>query len=106
MLALLEYVDRKKEKPIGRYFRKEKKSKDIVKQLNEYIEGKEKFEKIIKSFEKKEEKKEHKGILPHEWSLAKRTAFFCILGPPLGIGYVFGLVILVRGMSAFILGVH
>ena len=69
------------------------------------------YKKIKKMLKKEEEEaKKNKpppngGLFPG-WSVAKKTAFFTIFGPPLGISYVFGLVLLVRGLATFIVGGH
>ena len=67
------------------------------------------YKKIKKMLKKEEEEKKKTappkggGLFPN-WSVAQKTAFFTIFGPPLGIAYVFSLVILVRGLSSFIVG--
>lgn len=101
MLALLEYVDRKKEKKVGKIFGRRRRDdpEDITKQLVKYLESKEKFEKLIKSLEKKEEKK---GLFPH-WSTAKKTCFFALAGPPIGLMYAFIFITLVRQMALLII---
>ena len=91
--------DRKKEKL---YRKKETTLKDVQK----FIKQVEEFKRFEKEAFKKEERKEHKGLLPHDWSIAKKTVFFAILGPPLGIGYVFGLVIMIRLLAGFVVGVR
>lgn len=58
-----------------------------------------------KEEEKKNSPKKEEGFMKG-WSVAKRTAFFALAGPPLGIGYVFGLIIIVRQLATFIVGVH
>lgn len=68
------------------------------------------YKKIKKMLKKEEEEKKKTapkkdGLFPN-WSIAKKTCFFAILGPPLGIGYIFGLVILTRGLATFIVGFH
>lgn len=56
--------------------------------------------------EKKKNKPKEEGFMKN-WSIAKRTAFFALAGPPLGIGYIFGLVILTRQLAIFIsAGIH
>lgn len=66
-----------------------------------------KFKKLLKEEEdeKKKDKPKETGFMK-DWSLAKRTAFFALAGPPLGIGYIFGLVILVRGLALFIINLN
>src|SRR5258708_36041702 len=78
--------------------KKEVSIKDILK----FHRDMEEYHRFIKEKEKKEERKEHKGPLPHDWSIGKKAVFLSILGPPLGIGYVFGLVIMTRMLANFI----
>jgi hypothetical protein len=62
-----------------------------------------KFKKFLKKEE--EEAKKNKKEDPvkhwfHKMTIAEKTMFFAIFGPPLGVGYVFGLLILCRGLAS------
>lgn len=88
---------------------KKTKEKDPIAILIEFQEKMDRYNKWQKDQEKlnkKEEKKEAKGLLPADWSVAKQTAFFALVGPPVAIGYLFGIIILVRMLSFFIVGSH
>lgn len=65
-----------------------------------------KFKKLLKEEEdeKKKDKPKETGFMK-DWSIAKRTTFFALAGPPLGISYIFTLVIMTRQLAQFI-GVH
>jgi len=62
-----------------------------------------KFKKFLKQ-EEEEAKKNKKEDPPKKgWldkmSVAEKTIFFAVFGPPLGVGYVFGLLILCRALA-------
>ena len=100
--------DSKSEKP-SKPWKKASKEKDPIAILIEFQEKMDRYNKWQKDQEKinkKEDKKEHKGLLPADWSVAKQTAFFALAGPPIAIGYLFGIIILVRMLSVFIVGSH
>jgi hypothetical protein len=101
--------DSKSEKP-SKPWKKAAEEKDPIAVLIEFQERMDRYNKWQKDQEKlnkKEEKKETaKGLLPADWSVAKQTAFFALAGPPLAIGYLFGIIILVRQLSQFIVRVH
>lgn len=66
------------------------------------------IKKLMKEEEdekKKNAPKKESGFMK-DWSVAKRTAFFAILGPPLGLTYIFCLLMIVRGMAAFVIGIN
>lgn len=54
---------------------------------------------------KKNAPKKEEGFMK-DWSVAKRTAFFALAGPPLGLAYIFTLLMVVRSLSAFVVGMH
>jgi len=100
MVALLEYMNshNRRKEPDHKFFRR-KKEPDFFKQLMKFQEQKEKYEKWLKTQEKKDEKKEEKkGFLGH-MSIAQKTVMFTILGPPVGITYVFVILLLAKSLA-------
>lgn len=69
------------------------------------------YKKIKKMLRKEEEDKKKNAPkkengLFKDWSVAKRTAFFAVFGPPLGIMYIGCIVLMVRGLAMFVVGTH
>lgn len=65
------------------------------------------YKKIKKMLKKEEEEaKKNKKEDPKGWwskkSIAERTVILSIMGPPAGIGYVFCLLMLVKGLAVTI----
>lgn len=91
-----------------RYFGSDKKplkKEPSIKDMVKFLKSMDEFQKFMKEKEKKEEKKTNGTLFP-EWSVAKKTAFFTIAGPPLGIMYIGCIVLMVRGLAMFVVGAH
>jgi hypothetical protein len=78
------------------------KNKVTIKDYLKFVKEVEEFQKFMKEKEKKDEKKPG-GPLAH-WSVAKKTTFFMLLGPPLGIAYIGCIVLMVKGLAIFVVG--
>lgn len=102
MLAIMEFAKNAGKDKEPKRWRK-KKEPDFINQLVEYQEKVEKFNKWLKTQDK--EKKTPTSPFT-DWSVAQKTAFFTILGPPMGIAYIFCIVLLVRGLATFVVGSH
>lgn len=66
-----------------------------------------KLKKLLKEEEEEKKKnspKKPEGKFLKDWSVGEKFAFFAIAGPPLGISYVFGLIIAVRMLASFVVG--
>jgi len=103
LLAIMEFAKNTSKDKEPKRWRK-KKEPDFINQLVDYQDKVEKFNKWLKTQEKEDKKKDHS--LFKDWTVGQKTAFFTILGPPMGIAYIFCIVLLVRGLATFVVGGH
>lgn len=107
MTALLEFAAKmnKPEKP-KRWRRDKDDAVDIVDLLQKERRKAKVLDEVLKDIEKLN-KKEDKG--PTTWwakkSIAERTVILSFIGPPVGIGYVFCLMLAVKALAQ-VVGMH
>lgn len=119
IVALLDYFDKKNSgnsidvAKLLKTLKKETKTTtppkiDIYAILNEKRQEAQAIETLLNDIVKikKEEKKDEpkKGFMK-DWTVGQKFCFFALAGPPAGVAYIFGLLLVAKGLAA-VVGVH